>query len=173
MGVSGQRHAPAALCPGERTPGTHCTGGWVDLRAGLDTEARGKIICPRQGSTPDRQVVQPVVRHYTAWANPAPVSLCVHLLTSSYSDSCLKDSRCFTNRHCCHIAVTDTNIQYNILYRTWVPFKMDLCFNSKTQHTTVQYNQQVSEHTRASVFRDLSHENRSNNSQDFCPLSTL
>jgi hypothetical protein len=23
MGVSGQRHAPAALCPGERTPGTH------------------------------------------------------------------------------------------------------------------------------------------------------
>jgi hypothetical protein len=29
MGVSGQRHAPAALCPGERTPGTHCTGGWV------------------------------------------------------------------------------------------------------------------------------------------------
>jgi hypothetical protein len=29
--------------PGERTPGTHCTGGWVDLRAGLDKEARGKI----------------------------------------------------------------------------------------------------------------------------------
>jgi hypothetical protein len=23
--------------PGERTPGTHCTGGWVGLRAGLDT----------------------------------------------------------------------------------------------------------------------------------------
>jgi hypothetical protein len=46
MGVSGQRHAPAALCPGERTPGTHCTGGWVDPRAGLDTEARGKILSP-------------------------------------------------------------------------------------------------------------------------------
>jgi hypothetical protein len=27
---------------GERTPGTHCTGGWVGPRAGLDTEARGK-----------------------------------------------------------------------------------------------------------------------------------
>jgi hypothetical protein len=26
-GVSGQCHAPAALYPGERTPGTHCTGG--------------------------------------------------------------------------------------------------------------------------------------------------
>jgi len=34
-GVSGQRHAPAALYPRER-PGTHCTGGWVGPRAGLD-----------------------------------------------------------------------------------------------------------------------------------------
>ena len=33
-GVRGQRHAPAAPYPQER-PGTHCTGGWVDLRAGL------------------------------------------------------------------------------------------------------------------------------------------
>jgi hypothetical protein len=39
MGVSGQRHAPAALCPGERTPGTHCAGGWLGPRAGLDTDA--------------------------------------------------------------------------------------------------------------------------------------
>jgi hypothetical protein len=36
--------------PGERTPGTHCTGGWVGPRAGLDTEARGKILYPRRGS---------------------------------------------------------------------------------------------------------------------------
>jgi hypothetical protein len=32
-----------AFTPGERTPGTHWTGGWVGSRAGLDTEARGKI----------------------------------------------------------------------------------------------------------------------------------
>jgi hypothetical protein len=32
--------------PGERTPGTHCTGGWVGPRAGLDTEARGKVLSP-------------------------------------------------------------------------------------------------------------------------------
>jgi hypothetical protein len=57
--------------PGERTPGTHCTGGWVGPGAGLDTEAREKILCPCRGSNPDRPVVQPVVRHYTAWANPA------------------------------------------------------------------------------------------------------
>jgi hypothetical protein len=62
------RHAPAALCPGVRIPGTHCTGGWVGLRAGLDTEARVKILCPWRGSNPDRPVVQSVVRHYTDWA---------------------------------------------------------------------------------------------------------
>jgi hypothetical protein len=72
MEVSGQRHAPAALCPGEKTPGTHWTGGWVDPKAGLVTEARGKIICPCRGSNPDRPVVQSVVRQYTAWATPAP-----------------------------------------------------------------------------------------------------
>jgi hypothetical protein len=32
--VGGQQHAPAAL-PQERT-GTHCTGGWVGPRAGLN-----------------------------------------------------------------------------------------------------------------------------------------
>jgi hypothetical protein len=47
--VSGQHHAPAAICPGERTPGTHCTGGWVDLIAGMDTEVRGKILYPCWG----------------------------------------------------------------------------------------------------------------------------
>jgi hypothetical protein len=55
-----------SFTPGERTPGTHCTGGWVGPRAGLDTEVRGKILFPRWGSNPDRPVVQPVVIHYTA-----------------------------------------------------------------------------------------------------------
>jgi hypothetical protein len=27
---------PARFTPRERTPGTHCIGGWVDPRAGLD-----------------------------------------------------------------------------------------------------------------------------------------
>jgi hypothetical protein len=38
--------------PGERTPGTHCTGGWVGLRAGLDPEARGKFFSPLLGIEP-------------------------------------------------------------------------------------------------------------------------
>jgi len=35
MSVGVKRHAPAALPQGKR-PGTHCTGGWVGPRAGLD-----------------------------------------------------------------------------------------------------------------------------------------
>jgi hypothetical protein len=64
-GMSGQRHTPAALYPRERTRGTHCTGGWEDPRAGLDTEVRGEIICPCTGSNLDRPVFQPLARHYT------------------------------------------------------------------------------------------------------------
>jgi hypothetical protein len=52
--------------PGERTSGTHCTGGWVG-----PTEATGKILFPCRGSNPDCPVVQPIVRHYTARAIPA------------------------------------------------------------------------------------------------------
>jgi hypothetical protein len=40
------------------TPGTHCTGGWVGPRAGLDTEARGKTLCPCRGPNPDRVVFE-------------------------------------------------------------------------------------------------------------------
>ena len=49
--MRGQRHAPAALYPRER-PGTHCTGGWVGPRAGLD---RGRKSGPPTGiRSPDR-----------------------------------------------------------------------------------------------------------------------
>jgi hypothetical protein len=56
-GVSGQRHGPAALYPGERVPDTHWTGVWVGLRAGLNTEAREKILCICRRSNPDRPVI--------------------------------------------------------------------------------------------------------------------
>jgi hypothetical protein len=36
----------------KRIPGTHWTGGWVDPRAGLHTEAAGKILCQCLGSNP-------------------------------------------------------------------------------------------------------------------------
>ena len=52
MGVSGQRHALAALYPRER-PCTHCTGGWVGPRAGLDGCGKSGPPCIR---SPDRPV---------------------------------------------------------------------------------------------------------------------
>jgi len=42
-GVSGQRHAPAALPSGKRA-GTHCIVGWVGLRDGL--HGCGKTVQP-------------------------------------------------------------------------------------------------------------------------------
>jgi hypothetical protein len=59
--VGGQRHAPTALFPGKR-PSTHCTGGWVGPRTGLDTLRK---ISPPLGFDP--RTVQTVVSHYTDW----------------------------------------------------------------------------------------------------------
>ena len=55
--MSGQQHAPAALYPRERS-GTHCTGGWLCPRAGLD----GRKISPPPGF--HHRTVQPVVSRY-------------------------------------------------------------------------------------------------------------
>jgi hypothetical protein len=38
--------------PGETAHGTHCTGGWVGLRAGPDADCRGKFFCLWRGSNP-------------------------------------------------------------------------------------------------------------------------
>jgi hypothetical protein len=48
--------------PGERTPSTHWTGGWVGLRAGVDTEAREKTLSSAGDRTLD---MQSVARRYT------------------------------------------------------------------------------------------------------------
>jgi hypothetical protein len=72
MGVSGQRHAPAALYPGGKDPRYPLDRRLAGPQSRLDAEDRGEILCPRRGSNPDCPVVQPVVRHYTAWDNPAP-----------------------------------------------------------------------------------------------------
>jgi hypothetical protein len=45
---------------GGKDPGTQWTGGWVGLRAGLDTEARGKFLCLCRDRTP---LVPSVARH--------------------------------------------------------------------------------------------------------------
>ena len=69
MGVGGQRHAPAALPLGKR-PSTHCIGGWVGPRAGLDGLRK---ISPPPGFDP--WTVQPLASRYTDYANLAHAML--------------------------------------------------------------------------------------------------
>jgi hypothetical protein len=59
MRVGGQLYAPATLPPGKR-PGTHCIGGWVGPRAGLDCCEK---ISPPPGLDP--RTAQPVASRYT------------------------------------------------------------------------------------------------------------
>jgi hypothetical protein len=58
------------LYPRER-PGTHCIGGWVGPRTGLD--GCGKT-CPPLGFDP--RTVQVVASRYTDWAIAAQHNLC-------------------------------------------------------------------------------------------------
>jgi hypothetical protein len=76
-GVSGQFYALAALYNRGKTSGTHCTRGWVGLRAGLDTEARREIISPLSGIEP-RSPGLPTRSQTLYWLSyPAYLSLSV------------------------------------------------------------------------------------------------
>ena len=72
MSVGGQRHAPSALTPWNKTS-TRSTLGWVGPRAGLDPCGKSRPL-----SVFDPQNVQPVASRYTDWAIPAHwISACV------------------------------------------------------------------------------------------------
>ena len=64
--MTGQRHALAAPYPRER-PGTHCTGGWVDLRACVDRCGKCR---PHRDSIP---------RPSSLWAVAIPTELPAHI----------------------------------------------------------------------------------------------
>jgi hypothetical protein len=49
----------------------------VGPRDGLDSEVRGKILCPCPGWNLDRPVVQSVARHYTEGATPVPITVSI------------------------------------------------------------------------------------------------
>ena len=65
-GVGGQSHAPATL-PRERR-GTHCVGGWVGTKVGLD--GCGKSRLPPGF---DSQTFQSVASRYTERVIPVPL----------------------------------------------------------------------------------------------------
>jgi hypothetical protein len=53
-GVRGQRHVPTTSYPRE-VPGSHCTGGWVGLRAGLDRYRKSRPNGIRSPYRPARE----------------------------------------------------------------------------------------------------------------------
>jgi hypothetical protein len=57
---------PRPLYPPGKRPGTHCTGGWLGARDGLDECGK---ISPPPGFDP--RTVQPVTSRYTDYAIPA------------------------------------------------------------------------------------------------------
>jgi hypothetical protein len=69
MGVSGQRHAPAALLPWGKDPQYPLYRKLGGPQSWSGHRLEEKSFASAGDRTP---VVQPVVRHYTAWANPAP-----------------------------------------------------------------------------------------------------
>jgi hypothetical protein len=74
MEVSGQLHALADLPPGERAPCTHCIGGWVGPRAGLDA------VENRKSSTAGNRTRALPACRYADWAFPLHLKINIHVL---------------------------------------------------------------------------------------------
>jgi hypothetical protein len=69
--MSGHCHAEGSVSPPVNDPAMYWIGGWVDIKAGLVTEARGKYFVSASDRTP---VVQSVVRHYTDKSYPGTLT---------------------------------------------------------------------------------------------------
>jgi hypothetical protein len=92
MGVSGQCHAQPHFTPRNRPP---VSVGCVGLRAGLDAEARGKILCFCQGSNCGRTkhiLNQSKFRINLGWSHMSLFSS-GHVTTARNSDCCYKCSQ--------------------------------------------------------------------------------
>ena len=67
---------PRPLFTPRERPGTHCTGGWVGPRAGLDRCGKS-----RPPSSFDSRTVQPIASRYTYWATrPTNTIVCCIIL---------------------------------------------------------------------------------------------
>jgi hypothetical protein len=84
MGVGDQRHAPAALLPGNR-PGTHFTGEWVGQRTGPDRCVKSHSLTgirspdrPAHNSSSSQEFTCPLLKpnvHYRVNKGQPPVPI--------------------------------------------------------------------------------------------------
>jgi hypothetical protein len=122
---------PAAIYPRDRTPGTHCTGGWVGPRAGLDTEARWKILSPLPGIEP-RSPGCPACSQTLYW-----LSYPAHKMSPSLFSvlSQLNPVHTLTLHFCdmyCNITLKRTRLQSDFLHldlpsKIWYTFLTSAC----------------------------------------------
>jgi hypothetical protein len=125
MGVSGQRHAPAAHYPRGKDPRYPLYRRLGGPRAGLDTEATEKILCLCRGSNFDSPVVQSLV-----WLTELPrsnlnrITGCPDFLTEvlwlssvfprKFRDSAFNRPRLTVRIHCClvrHYMISLDNVR--------------------------------------------------------------
>jgi hypothetical protein len=109
-----------ALPPGKGPPSTHCTGGWVGLRAGLDTEVRGKFLSPLPGIEP-RSLRRQARRRTLYWLSyPAP--MCIIVVRINHTEwkdteslNCLFQALCLTicpSRNLSHLPLPEGNWKF-------------------------------------------------------------
>jgi hypothetical protein len=109
--------------PSERIPGTHCSGGWVGSRAGLDTEATGKIISPLPGIEPRSPGRPACSQTHTDWAN--------RLTKIRYTMSNTEQVKFHRDRYCYRLKYHS----YIILY-----FVVRSRVEHKTTHILIKYS---------------------------------
>jgi hypothetical protein len=147
-------------------PGTHCTGGWVGPRAGLDTETTGKILSPLPGIEP-RSRGRPVHSKTLYWLSySAHVSMkCFHniLLVMPLFSRCFQVLSHFLvtkldslvtkenmtlkrqNRiHCLslHIVLVSCSQTWNLYWQTFSLLFQDMKANKRKASDTVFYHDQ-------------------------------
>jgi hypothetical protein len=72
----------------------------VGPRTGLETEDRGKILCPCRDSNVGRPVVQPVIRHYTSSTTEPPVlNTIIYRLYTHATQYIIKQTIVSTHEH--------------------------------------------------------------------------
>jgi hypothetical protein len=86
MEASGQLHAPAALPPKERAPGTHWIRVWMGARTVLDAVVKRKITSPRRESNLKNPIVHITIKDPYNFECVYKITGCYILVITTYCE---------------------------------------------------------------------------------------
>jgi hypothetical protein len=86
---------PGRFKPRKRVPGTHCIGGWVGTRAGLDAVVKRKIPSPRREWNPKTPIVQPIA-HTELFEFIIKSALCTYIKNTKVFEAFFRFRDCIT-----------------------------------------------------------------------------